>query len=92
MPRKATPCAVGLAVREDVRRKSVNPGTSFNASSNVTAAVVSSSADENTVTVAVGSARGESARDEVTLTASKNGAGCSVISMSPAPVTTIRRT
>ena len=51
----------------------------------MTAALVSSSDDEITVIVTVGSALGVSPRDEVTLTASKKGAGCSVIWMlSPA--------
>ena len=85
MPRSATPCAVGLAVRDEVRRKRVNPGTIFSASSRVTAALVSSSDDEITVIVTVGSALGVSPREDVTFTASKKGAGCSVIWMlSPA--------
>jgi hypothetical protein len=79
MPRSATPCDVGFETRDDVRRNSVNPGTSFNASSSVTAAIVSSSDEGSTVIVTVGSALGTSLRDEVTLTASKKGAGCKVI-------------
>jgi hypothetical protein len=104
MPRSATPCVVGFAVRDEVLRKSVKPGTIFNASSMVTGALVSSSEEEITVMVTVGSALGTSVRDDVTLTASKNGAGCSVISTlrsaadtvwaacaKPAAVTTMRR-
>jgi hypothetical protein len=73
------PCAVGFDTRDDVRRNSVNPGTALSASSTVSAPLVSNSADDMTVIVTVGSARGTSVRDEVTLTASKNGAGCSVM-------------
>jgi hypothetical protein len=74
-----------LAVRDEVRRKRVNPGTIFNASSRVTAALVSSSDDEITVIVTVGSALGASPREDVTFTASKKGEGCNVIWMlSPA--------
>ena len=74
-PRSETPWAVGFDTRDEVRRKSVNPGTIFSASSIDTAAALRSSDAGMTVTVTVGSARGTSVRDEVTFTASKNGAG-----------------
>ena len=45
---------------------------------------------ERTVMVAVGSGRGTSVRDEVTLTASKKGAGCSVIRILRLPATPFR--
>ena len=46
----------------------------------VIGALVSRSLDEITVTVEVGSTRAISVREDVTLTASNNGAGCSVTS------------
>src|SRR6478672_1345190 len=79
-PRNATPCAVGFAFLEEVRRNNVNPGTTFRASSIVIGALVSRSFDEMTVMVDVGSTRGASPREEVTFTASNSGAGCSVTS------------
>ena len=63
----------------------MNPGTALSASSIDTGAELSSSEDGITVTVTVGSARGISVREEVTLTASKNGAGSSVMTMSGSP-------
>ena len=89
IPRRATPCAVGFALREDVRRKSVNPGIVFNASSMVAGPLDSSSVDDMTVTVEVGSERAMSVRDDVTLTASKNGAGWSVTSTVRVPAGTL---
>ena len=47
-PRSVMPCAAGFDARDEVRRNSVKPGTSFSASSIVAAALVSSSAEENT--------------------------------------------
>src|SRR5436190_8551593 len=80
MPRSAAPCAVGFALRDEVRRNSVKPGIAYNASSMVAGPLLRSSLDEITVTVDVGSTRGAAVLDEVTLTASKKGAGCSVTS------------
>ena len=77
-PRSVTPCAVGFDTREDVRRNRVKPGTILSASSSVSAALVSSSTAGRTVIVTAGSARGRSVREDVTFTASKKGAGCSV--------------
>src|SRR5207237_8578931 len=70
-------------------RKSVNPGIALSASSMVAGPLDSSSLDDMTVTVEVGSERAISVRDDGTLTASKNGAGCSVTSTVRAPAGTL---
>src|SRR4029450_4920991 len=88
IPRSATPCAVGFALREEVRRNNVNPGTALSASSIVMGALVSRSFDEITVTVDVGSTRATSPRDDVTFTASNSGAGSNVTSTERAPADT----
>jgi hypothetical protein len=69
----------------------VKPGTIFSVSSIDTAAALNSSDAGMTVTVTVGSARGTSVREEVTFTASKNGAGSSEMRISPAgsPTSTV---
>ena len=51
-PRSVTPCVVGLATRDELRRNSVNPGVDRRASSNAPAAMLFNSAAVMTVALA----------------------------------------
>ena len=63
-----TPCVVGLAARDDERRKSVKPGVKRSASSTVVAAELRRSAEVTTVVAAGVSTPRSSRRPAVTVT------------------------
>ncbi len=74
-PRSVTPCVVGLATRDDDRRKRLKPGVLRRASSTAPAAVVRSSADE-TIDALAAVSTPVAPRDAVTVTDSVSGRGC----------------
>ena len=84
-PRNVTPCVVGFAMRDGVRRKSEKPGVSRNTSSSVPAAATSRSRRESTVASAGRSAPRTGRRPAVTVTCSVRAAGSSWTSKAAEP-------
>ena len=81
-PRSVAPCAVGLAVFDDVRRNKLNPGVVLSASSSAVDADSDRSDEDRTLVAAAGSGTLTSPRVAVTTTRSSMEICWSVTAMS----------